>query len=245
MMARLWRLYHRDLQHEAGSVVVLGTGDSHHARKVLRLRVGDEIALFDGTGHEWTARMVGSEGERVTVRLEREILLPEVEASLQVVLFQGLLRPERMDWVVQKATEVGVAAIHPFVSERTEARDGRAQRLDRWRRIAIESCKQCGRRRLPRIEAFDALPGCPSGDGPALLLHPSPDSTPLSEFCDGLPPRTVHLAVGPQSGFTPDEMQAHRRAGWRLAALGPRVLRADTAGTIAAAILLHRWADLG
>jgi len=244
-MARLWRLYHPDLQHEAGSVVVLGTGDSHHARKVLRLREGDEIALFDGAGHEWTARMAGTKENQVTVRLEREILSPEVEAPLEVVLFQGLLRPDRMDWVVQKATEVGVATIHPFLSERTEARDGRAQKPDRWRRIAIESCKQCGRRRLPRVEPLDALPGPPSGDVPALLLQPGPNSTPLAGFCDGPPPRSVHLAVGPQSGFTPEEVLAHEQAGWRLAALGPRILRADTAGTIAAAIVLHRWADLG
>jgi len=244
-MARLWRLYHPDLPHEDGTVVVVGADDSHHARKVLRLREGDEIALFDGTGREWMTRVVGWVDDRVTVRLEREILAPEVEAPLDVVLFQGLLRPERMDWVVQKATEIGVATIHPFLSERAEERGGRTQKLDRWRRIAIEACKQCGRRRLPRIEPVEALPAAPEGDVRALLFQPGPGSRPLAELSTGPVPRSVQLAVGPQSGFAPEEVEAHARAGWQLATLGPRVLRADTAGAVAAAILLHRWGDLG
>jgi 16S rRNA (uracil1498-N3)-methyltransferase len=244
-MARLWRLYHPDLPDEAGAEVLVGSEDSHHARKVLRLREGDEIALFDGAGHEWITRMIGSEGERVQVRLERRLLDPQTEAPLEVVLFQGLLRPERMDWVVQKATEVGIATIHPFVSERAETRGGGKNKLERWRRIAVESCKQCGRRQLPRIEPLEALPGAPLGDSPALLLQPGPGSTPLSDLCDGPAPASVQIAVGPQSGFTPEEVETHERAGWRPAALGPRVLRADTAGAITAAILLHRWGDLG
>ena len=108
----------------------------------------------------------------MSVRLEHEILEPVVEPRLKVVLFQGLLRPERMDWVVQKATEVGVSAIHPFVSARAEPRGGGEKKLERWRRIAVESCKQCGRRQVPRIEPLEALPDAPPGDLRALLLQP-------------------------------------------------------------------------
>jgi 16S rRNA (uracil1498-N3)-methyltransferase len=244
-MARLWRLYHPDLPERPGSLVSIGADDSRHALKVLRLREGKEIALFDGSGREWLTRMVGSERGRVTVRLEHEVREPAVEAPLALVLFQALLRPERMDWVVQKSTELGVAAIHPFPSERAEPRGPGTRRLERWRRIAVESCKQCGRRKLPRIEPVDELPPAAGGESPALLLQAGPGSRRLSVLCEGSPPEAVHLAVGPQSGFAPDEVASHVGAGWIRVALGPRTLRADTAGVIAAAILLHRWADLG
>jgi 16S rRNA (uracil1498-N3)-methyltransferase len=244
-MARLWRLYHPDLPGRRGEIVSVGTADSHHARKVLRLREGDEIALFDGNGREWLARMVDGEGERILLRLESEILEPEVEPPLEAVLYQSLLRPERMDWVVQKATELGVATLHPFVSERSDLRDPGQRRLERWRRIAVESCKQCGRRRLPHIEPLGELPPAPQDAALALLLQPGARSIPLARLCDRASPGPVLLAVGPESGFTPLEIEAHEGAGWQATELGPRVLRADSAGVIAAAILLHRWGDLG
>ena len=162
----------------------------------------------------------------------------ELKDTLGEELANGLLTADQ-------STEVGIAVIHPFVSERAETRGGGKNKLERWRRIAVESCKQCGRRQLPRIEPLEALSGAPEGDSPALLLQPGPGSTPLSDLCDGPAPSSVQIAVGPQSGFTPEEVETHERAGWRSTALGPRILRADTAGAITAAILLHRWGDLG
>ena len=99
-MGRLWRVYRPDLPEEPGSVVSIGPAESRHVRKVLRLREGEPVAVFDGAGREWLARIAGQDGSGTTVRLERELTEPVVESALEVVLFQGLLRPERMDWVV-------------------------------------------------------------------------------------------------------------------------------------------------
>jgi len=244
-MARLWRLYHPDLPGKPGSVVVVAADESRHARKVLRLREGEPVAVFDGNGHEWIARISGHEGDCVTLLLEEPISDPVVEAPLEVVLYQALLRPERMDWVVQKATEIGVRTLHPFLPQRAESYRLGQERLRRWHRIAVESSKQCGRRMLPRIEPLTKLPA-PEGAGTlALLLHPAEPSRSLAAVCTASPPSALWLAVGPQGGFTPEEAGEFAAVGWIPTALGPRVLRADTAGVVAASILLHRWADLG
>jgi len=244
-MPRRWRLYQPDLPDTPGAEVEVGPEESRHARKVLRLRAGEAVAVFDGDGREWAARMLDPDGPRVRLRLEEEILEPAVEPSLELALFQASLRPDRMDWVVQKATEVGVSSIRPFLSERAEQQRIGDERLRRWHRIAVESCKQCGRRRLPRIEPVEGLPPPPSADTSALLLHPSPEARPLADRCPATPPTRCWLAVGPQGGFSPEEIATLQARGWKSTTLGPRILRADTAGVVSAAILFHRWADLG
>jgi 16S rRNA (uracil1498-N3)-methyltransferase len=203
------------------------------------------VALFDGEGHEWSARICAWEAGCLRLTLEEELVEPEVESPLPVTLYQALLRPERMDWVVQKGTELGLVSIRPFLAQQSERRAPGPKQLGRWRRIAVESCKQCGRRRLPRIEFEQRLPAAPGEGTLALLLQPGPDSRPLREVAAGRAPASILLAAGPQSGFTPEEVQAHRRAGWQPVGLGPRILRADSAGPLGAAILLHLWADLG
>jgi 16S rRNA (uracil1498-N3)-methyltransferase len=244
-MARLWRLYQPDLPETPGQIVDLGPEESKHALKVLRLHPGEAVSIFDGAGREWSARMLEAVGPGARLRLEREILEPVMEPRLNLELYQATLRPERMDWVVQKATEIGVTTIHPFVPERAERYRIGAERLSRWRRIAIESCKQCGRRRLPKILPIERLPRSDAADRLALFLHLDEAARPLAEQCLDPPPTHVSIAVGPQGGFTGSEADEFEALGWRPTALGPRVLRADTAGVVAAAILLHRWADLG
>ena len=151
-----------------------------------------------------------------------------------------------MDWLVQKATEVGVAALLPFPAASGDACRLTANRLSRWRRVAIEACKQSGRRRVPRIEPHKSLPPPPEGVL-GLLLDPRPGTEPLAAACADVKPvpSGVWLAVGPESGFDEAESDAGRAAGWRPVGLGPRILRSETAGLLAAAILLHLWGDLG
>jgi 16S rRNA (uracil1498-N3)-methyltransferase len=246
-MARLWRVYHPTLPETAGAITELEAAESHHVARVLRLRPGDALAVFDGRGGEWRARIVEGSGGHVLLRLE-EPVAGAVEPGLAVTLFQGLCRPERMDWIVQKATEIGVAALEVVATSRAEPASAE-RRLERWRRIALEACKQCGRRRFPLLEARAALPGSATEGPAALLLDTGSDAPPLAEALEAagedVVARGVWLAVGPEGGFTAPEVAAALEAGWRRAGLGPRTLRAETAGIVAAAIVLHLHGDLG
>jgi len=177
-------------------------------------------------------------------RLDRERAEP-VESPLELRLFQGLCRAERMDWLVQKATEIGVSAIHPVRTARSERPRAPGKRLERWRRIAVEAAKQCGRRRLPEIAPRDDLPTPAQGESRPLLLDPGSGSRALGTLLSELSPAPVWLAVGPEGGFTDDETARWSAAGWLRAGIGPRTLRAETAGLVAAALILHAWGDLG
>jgi len=158
-------------------------------------------------------------------------------------LFQALARPEKIEWVLQKGTEVGVAEFRLVASERVEAPPPSLGRLDRYARIVMEACKQSGRRRLPPL-SLGALPTPPEGVV-AIVLSPDRGVDPLGTVLAGTKPEDVWLAVGPEGGFSPAELDTLIGAGWRPASLGPRVLRTETAGVVAAAIVLHTWGDLG
>ena len=115
--------------------------------------------------------------------------------------------------------------------------------LARWRRIAVEAAKQSGRRAVPAIEPCDELP--PGDEALAIVLHPGPTSVPLGRLLGGTAPREVRLAAGPESGFGAEEVKRWEAQGWRVAALGPRTLRAETAAVVAASVILNTWGDLG
>jgi 16S rRNA (uracil1498-N3)-methyltransferase len=227
----------------AGASVDLAPDEAHHVRRVLRLRVGEPVAVFDGKGQEWRAVISRSEAGRITLTLESR-LETAVEAPLEVGLYQGLCKPDRMDWIVQKATELGVATIHPFLSRRSVNRRPSAQRLERWRRIALEACKQCGRRSVPLVDPCVDLPAV-AGDGTVGFLLDA-GGEPFGAGCAGLDASSrVWIAVGPESGFEEQELRSWRARGWRRAGLGPRTLRAETAAVVSVAILLNRLGDLG
>jgi 16S rRNA (uracil1498-N3)-methyltransferase len=224
--------------------IVLDRAESKHVARVLRLGPGDAVSVFDGRGREWEG-VLESVGEReVRVRLGAE-RTSAVEPPLDVVLFQALCRHDRMEWVIQKATEVGVAEIRPFRSERVEGPAPSGSRLERWRRIAVEACKQSGRRRVPEIRASDGLPPSPPEGITALALDGGAGSVPIGERLASEPPAGVWLAVGPEGGFSPSDRARLEAGGWVRVGLGPRTLRTETAGVVAAGILLHAWADLG
>jgi 16S rRNA (uracil1498-N3)-methyltransferase len=242
-VARLWRAHHAPLPHVPGATVELEPAEAHHVARVLRLGAGASLAVFDGAGREWLATIESSEGGRVRVRLQAELVAP-VEPPLEVSLFQSLDRTDRLEWVIQKATEIGVAAVYVLATARSR-RQARAEKLSgRWRRIAVEAAKQCGRRRVPSVELRPELPD-PGPGTVALVADPDPHAPPLAALCAGPPPARVWIAVGPEGGFSADEVAGWGRRGWLAVRLGPRLLRADTAGAVAAAIVLHRWADLG
>ena len=239
-MARLWRAFHEKLPRESGASVPLSIEESRHVRRALRLRAGERLAIFDGTGVEWLATILPGDSGPVTVRLD-EVREDDVEPGLEIVLFQGNCRGPQFEWVIQKATEVGCAEVSPLLTERAEKL---AVRAERWRRVAIESCKQCGRRIVPRIEVRHEVPPLPPGTV-GLLLDPSEGAAPIGGVLARESPETVWIVCGPEAGLAPEELDRWSGAGWTRVGLGPRILRTETAGIVAVALVAHRWGDLG
>lgn len=242
-MARTWRIYHPELSGPSGELVRLDGAEAHHAQRVLRLRGGERVRVFDGAGRERDGELVVGGAGEVDVRLDADI--PVVcEPPLEVALYAARCKAERMDWLVQKATEIGVSAIHPFPAARSSAPEPAEHRLRRWRRIILEACKQSGRARLPRIEPRDTLRPPGSAGALGLLLDPGPEAGALADVSLPCPAGPVWLAVGPESGFDGAEASAWTASGWLRIGLGPRTLRTETAALVALALVMQRWGDL-
>lgn len=215
---------------------------AHYIGRVLRLAAGDAVQLFDGSGHEYRGELV--EVGKKTVRVElRETFAGMAESPLQVHLGQGLSRGERMDWAIQKATELGVAEISPLVSERCEVRlkDERAdKRLAHWRQVAISACEQCGRSVLPVIHAPITLTDWQRDVEADLKLVLHPVAEPLASHEK---PGSLAFLIGPEGGLSEAEVEAAKSAGFHAARLGPRVLRTETAPVVALSVAQQLWGD--
>lgn len=240
---------HLDAPLAAGAVVPLPEAAGTHLTRVLRLKTGDECVLFNGDGADYRARLLvlGRGGAQAQI-LERQPL--GNESPLRIVLAQALARGEKMDWVLQKATELGVTAIAPVVTERTEVRLGaeRAEkRLAHWRAVIAAACEQSGRARLPEIAEPRALADWAASlpPGPLRLALEPEGSASLAGLAASPADAGVALAVGPEGGFSPRDLRALDAAGFTRLRLGPRILRTETAGPAALAALQARWGDLG
>ena len=242
---------HVELPLQPGTTVVLPEHAGNHLARVLRLREGDPCVLFNGDGHDYAARIVEA-GKRSTVIEVLDATPVDNESPLRVTLVQGIARGEKMDLVLQKATELGVDRIVPVNSERSEVKlDG--ERLERrvahWRAVLASACEQCGRARLPRLDAPVALAsvgGLLDPGGLRLTLDPQG-----AHALPGLAPRlpadgsgTVVVAVGPEGGWAPRDRDRLQAAGFEGLRLGPRVLRTETAGLAAIAALQALYGDL-
>ncbi len=229
-----------DLPIRAGSTVLLPEDAAHHAVHVLRLRPGDEVTLFHGRGGEYAGRIAAVDRLRVSVDVLAHRAL-ERESPLAVTLVQGVSASEKMDFTVQKATELGVAAVQPVVAVRSPGRlAGERAELKRahWRRVAVSSCEQCGRNRIPEVLPVRPLAEfcrAPSGAGVRLLLTPR-SALRLGAYAGRLGSEVV-LAAGPEAGFSDEEESALAEAGFTPVRLGPRVLRTETAALAALAAL--------
>ncbi len=229
---------------ESGELT-LPEAPSHHLLRVLRLRPGARIHLFDGQGLEYPAEILPSETRgSCRVRLDPAVQ-PPVESPLQVTLFQAIGRGDRMDWAVQKATELGVARIQPVMSERTEVRldPKRAEKRRRhWQQVAVSAAEQAGRVRIPCIELPLALAQITADAGLAFFLDPQAEQglNDLTRPADG----RCALVVGPEGGLSEVETQYLQQQGFGPLRMGPRVLRTETAGPVAIALLQARFGDL-
>ncbi len=237
---------------------VLRAGDEHelppgafdHLVRVLRLAVGRPLRVFDGRGVEFHATLVevGKRGARVCLGDAAAALAP---SPLRITLAQGLARGEKMDWILQKATETGVAAIQPLQTERTEVRldeERGERRMAHWRGVVIGACEQCGRAELPELSPPMALV-----DWLALkLAEPvagqvrvflDPEGSVGMDSCKVVP-ASLLAVVGPEGGFSERERSLFTRAGFTGWRLGPRILRTETAGIALLAVAQAKWGDL-
>lgn len=243
------RFYVPQAHIENGKVRVEGS-EVRHIRKVLRLRAGDRITIFDGLGKEYEGSIIEMAPSSVVIHVEKAIS-PERESILDITLAQSLLKGEKMDYLVQKATELGIKEIAPFFSSRSvPLLDGskRTERVHRWEKIAVEAAKQCGRGVVPRIRSlkhFSEVIESVSSDALRLLLWEKQGSL-LKEVLKGAAGRKrIFFIVGPEGGLSQDEVHRAEAKGFTPIHLGGRILRAETASLCFLSILQYEWGDIG
>jgi len=232
--------FYLDVPLRAGGTCALGEDAAHHAVRVLRLRAGDAIVLFDGRGGEYAARIAAIERLRVAVDIleHRQI---ERESPLRAVLVQGVSAGDRMDFTVRKAVELGVAELRPLIAARSVARPrahNAPARQAHWQKVAIAACEQCGRNRIPVVQPLIRAADyrVEASDGSLKLLLAPRAELAFAAACAGAG-RGVTIAAGPESGFDAGEEQAFLAAVFVPVRLGPRVLRTETAALAALAAL--------
>jgi 16S rRNA (uracil1498-N3)-methyltransferase len=237
--------------------LTLSAEETRHARDVLRLQSGDEIYVFDGAGREFQCVIESIERNSTQLSVVAEVEPVRPESILNLTLAIALLKNEKFDLVIQKATELGVTRIVPLIAERADIRlrDRKDARVIRWQRIAHEAAKQSGRASVPEVAApltLHSLLIMPetqqkkSSDNVLRLLFSERCGRSLAEATDGMAERPVEIVVmvGPEGGWTDQEIELAREGGCEIVTLGGRVLRAETAGITVVALLQHRFGDL-
>ncbi len=233
---------------ETAGVAWVQGKEAHHMVKVSRVRPGEPVRLFDGTGRRWRG-VVSHAG--TTVRVEKLEPLPANEPPFEIHLIQAVPKGERWEWILEKGTELGVAVFHPVLTRRTVVRippHKAASRRTRWQRIVESAVCQCERARVPEVEPLRDLPDALRGLGPAgpaeIRIVWSERSQAAFPGGAGRHLRKVILAVGPEGGWESEELGLLERAGFARAGLGPRILRAETAALAGVAVVQARWGDL-
>ena len=247
------RFHAPDLQ-AASTRVALPADEAEHLTRVLRLGVGADIRVFDGRGLEREARVVAASRRAVEVQVGAAVV-PAPEPRVRITLAHAVLKGDKTDTVFRDATTLGVAAFRPLLTARTDvpaAAFSSSRRVERWGRIVAASVKQCGRAVLPDVAAPEPIETYLARDRPSMRLMfvepggPDGREAPLTgEALRALGvPSDVHVLVGPEGGWAPDELELARDAGCLAVTLGRRVWRADVAPTIALGVLQFLWGDL-
>lgn len=221
--------------------VVVRGADAKHLSRVLRLKTGDLVTAFDGEGREWDARVAEVGATSVTLALGEE-RKSERESSLAITLGQGIGKGEKLELVLRAGTELGVMSFVPVLTERAVAQAEGRTRVERWRKIAAEACKQCGRAKVPDVHAPEDLDTFLARSAEAKLVAWEGGGAPLRSLPKA---RSVSLLIGPEGGLSSKEVERAKKAGFTPISLGPRILRTETAGIALVTALQTLWGDLG
>jgi 16S rRNA (uracil1498-N3)-methyltransferase len=237
------RRFHAPPAAFTDQTVTLAADEARHLREVLRLKAGDEVYVFDGVGREFRCTVVKTMRDTAELRVEAEVEPAKPESQLQLNLCVALLKGEKFDLVVQKATELGVQHVTPLVTRYADIhlRDGAdaAKRVTRWQRIALEAAKQSGRAFVPQISApvmFEAL----EAEGVVVMF--SERGGESLEAVSAV--NTITALVGSEGGWSDEELESARARDFHVITLGGRVLRAETAAITVTALLQHLFGDL-
>ena len=229
--------------------LTLAADEARHLRDVLRLKPGDEVYVFDGTGREFRCTVVNTKRVSAELRIDSEVEPAKPESQLQLKLCVALLKGEKFDLVVQKATELGVTAIVPLITRyadihlRDEA--DASKRVARWQRIALEAAKQSGRALVPEVSAPLSFDSFVAGtkDAELCLMFSERGGDGLSEI-DQSTPKSLTALVGSEGGWSDEEIERARAGNFHVVTLGGRILRAETAAIAVTALLQHLFGDL-
>jgi 16S rRNA (uracil1498-N3)-methyltransferase len=224
-------------------IITLDTDETRHLRDVLRLKTGDEVSVFDGAGREYKCSIAAISKKNSELALIEEITPASPESHFEITLASTVLNGERYDLIIQKSVELGVTKLIPLQTIRGDVKTkDAAKRLDRWRRIAMEATKQCGRARLMEIAeptAFEMLIADLKGEN--LVMFSERDGT---DFTAIKPDKKITALIGPKGGWDYSELDLARAKGVSVVTLGGRILRAETAAISLTTILQHRFGDL-
>jgi 16S rRNA (uracil1498-N3)-methyltransferase len=234
---------------EKGNVVIRGD-EGYHLARILRAKKGQAIRVFNEKGSEFGCVITNIRGTEITAEIQEKIT-HEVEPNIRVNIVQGLVKPAKMELIIQKCTEIGAVSFTPVSTEYSIAKPNQPDKqLQRWDRIALEAAKQSERRRIPPVHGIMSLEEYLSQDHPGLKLY--------MDARDGNPPKKtinsaksagsvaeIFIAVGPEGGFSPKESSLLSGKGFMPVHLGPRVLRTETAAAVLTAILLYEFGEMG
>ncbi len=243
------RFYVPEPRIERG-VMSLQGGELRHLRRVLRLKIGDRLTLFNGRGKEYEGVLIAESPSSALIKIE-EVLSPQRESPLEVTLAQSLLKREKMEYVIQKATELGIKTFIPFFSSRSVPlldKAKRGKRSERWEKIAIEACKQCGRTQIPKVEAIrtysEVMQMAPSA-ALCLLLCEKGGRGIKEVLRESQKTSEIFFLVGPEGGMSMEEVDEAKRANFIPVTMGKRILRSETASLSLLSILQYEWGDMG
>ncbi len=237
-----------------GDIAYIDKQETRHMKKVLRLKAGDKVILFDGNGQEYQALLMEDTNNGLLAQIT-EMLVKEHSPEISLYLVQSIAKGDKMDNIIQKATEIGVAVIYPILSERTIVRlqgDNAAKKVIRWQHIAREACKQCRRNVVPVVKPIMDMNSIYKeiGDSPAIMLYENEKNNGLRKVLYNIQNQVstsgkLSLVVGPEGGFSDTEVNNADKQGVNIASLGPRILRTETAGIVASSIIMYEYGLLG
>ena len=243
------RFYIPNPQIEKDLLTIKGN-EARHIRRVLRLKAGDDIVVFDGSGREHEGTILEEGPTSVSVRI-KNVFLSKKEPLLEITLAQSLLKGEKMDYLIQKATELGIKEIIPFFSSRSIPlleKSKRLERYRRWERIAIEASKQCGRGFIPKIDHirdYSEMLSLAPLESLRLILWEEEGKRLKEVLKESKDKKRIFFIVGPEGGVSQEEVEKSKGMGFIPVYMGQRILRAETASLCLLSILQYEWGDIG